>query len=320
MSNPALDVSSSVFSVFMLLSLGYAIGRYTRVFSGGVNHLNAFALYIAVPAEIFLASSRLHIGTQLSAYILCYACATLVLWSLIAVAYGSVLHKSRRDVGLYLIGVGQSNTAYIAVPLFVATFGNASLVVPIIVMQSTLMTMVALLIIESGTGQTRSKGSVASSLARSARNPLIIAGLLGSLIGSIPTPPEVVRGFLEITGLVLTELAQTAMPVALIALGAGLGTERAGAIEATEGAELVLGVVFKCVLHPLLAFGFGRYVFQLPSEMLLGLTLVAAMPAPKNTFIFAQAYGVRSKKFDRLVILSTLGSLIAFGMILISLR
>ena len=73
----------------------------------------------------------------------------------------------------------------------------------------------------------------------------------------------------------------------------------------------------KCLLHPALTWLIGRYLFGLGEPWLSSLTIIAAMPTALNTFIFAQRYGVFVDESGRIVLLSSLVSLVTISALLV---
>ncbi|WP_072405942.1 AEC family transporter [Pseudomonas sp. NFACC04-2] len=101
-------------------------------------------------------------------------------------------------------------------------------------------------------------------------------------------------------------IAKTAAPIALIALGASFYAGRIASTLKNNCNEVAMGVLIKNFLHPAISFGVGQYFFGLSGLLLFALILISAMPSPKNTFIFAQIYGVSVQKFN-LILLATTG-------------
>jgi predicted permease len=87
-------------------------------------------------------------GVNVSAYVQAYGVGVFILWVVIFIVYRVFLRKSLVEVGLNLIAIGQTNTAFLAVPIFILLLGDSAMVVPIIVFQSVILTAVAIFVME----------------------------------------------------------------------------------------------------------------------------------------------------------------------------
>jgi len=127
------------------------------------------------------------------------------------------------------------------------------------------------------------------------RNPLIVAtlaGLVANLIGlKFPQP----------VALTLNRIGLAALPVGLMAVGAGL---RVGALR--EWPQLAAG--FMAIRHlvlPLVALGLGT-LLQLPAPQALILLMFAALPTASSAYVLAARMGGRADFVAGLITLSTL--------------
>ncbi|MBV4498408.1 AEC family transporter [Pseudomonas sp. SWRI12] len=297
---------SSTLSIFVLILLGCLLSFAGLVRRGADEVLSDYVFYVALPVEIFLTTLRSDYtpDVNVDAYVQAYGLGIFVLWIMIYVIYKVCLKKSLVEVGLNFIAVGQTNTAFLAVPIFILLLGDSALVVPIIIFQSVVLTSISVFVMEvSSFSQI---GSLSAFLKKTLlvvfKNPLIISALTGSLISQIKLPHMIDTDFFIIESMDM--IADTAAPIALIALGASFYAGRVTSTMRNDCNEIVLGVFIKNFLHPAISFVVGQYIFGLSGLLLFSLILISAMPSPKNTFIFAQAYGVSVQKFN-LVLLAT---------------
>jgi predicted permease len=129
------------------------------------------------------------------------------------------------------------------------------------------------------------------------RNPLLVAPALGALVPSAGlTVPESAETFLKLLG-------GAAAPCALVALGLFLAqTRHAGG---GQGRTAALLVGLKLALHPLLAYGLGRYLFDLPPLLLHTAVLMAALPTGTGPFMLAEFYRREADLTATVVLVST---------------
>ncbi|WP_175489832.1 AEC family transporter [Pseudomonas sp. NFACC05-1] len=299
---------NSTLSIFILILLGCLLSFAGLMRRGADEILSDYVFYVALPVEIFLTTLKSDYtpGVDINAYVQAYGLGVFILWVLIFIIYRIYLKKSLVEVGLNFIAIGQTNTAFLAVPVFILLLGDSALVVPIIIFQSVVLTSVAIFVME--TSSFSKAGSSGAFLKRALlvvfKNPLIISALTGSLISQIKLSHMIDTGFFIIESMEM--IADTAAPIALIALGASFYAGRVASTMKNDCNEIVLGVLIKNFLHPAISFVVGQYFFGLSGLLLFALILISAMPSPKNTFIFAQTYGVSVQKFN-LILLATTG-------------
>ena len=128
-----------------------------------------------------------------------------------------------------------------------------------------------------------------------ARNPLIlatVAGLIANVIGlKFPQP----------VALTLNRIGLAALPLGLMAVGAGL---RLGALR--EWPQLAAGVIaIRHLFLPLVALGLSA-LLKLPPPQALILLMFAALPTASSAYVLAARMGGRADFVAGLVTLSTL--------------
>ena len=105
----------------------------------------------------------------------------------------------------------------------------------------------------------------------------LLLGIAANLLNL--TPPEALNTALEL-------IARAALPVALFALGAILVKYK---ISSSIG-EISMISFNMLILHPVIAYVLGRYVFNLDHDILKVVVLMAAMPPGMNAYAFADLY------------------------------
>jgi hypothetical protein len=144
---------------------------------------------------------------------------------------------------------------------------------------------------------------VGKVLAALARNPLVVAPVLGACwaLGGQPLPAPLHK-FLDLLGAATT-------PCALVSLGLFLAQKQEGA---TEG---VLGLVLiKLVAHPLLTWLLAFRLFHLPPLWANSALLLSALPTGTGPFMLAEFYRREASVVSRAILLSTLGSLVTLSL------
>lgn len=298
---------NATLSIFGLILLGYVLSSLNIVRRNFDEVFSDYVFYVALPVEIFLTTSRASYMTSSSmmSYMQAYCLGIAVLWILIFILYRVILKKAVTELGLSLIAVGQTNTAFLAAPIFMLVLGDVALVIPVIVFQSVVLTSISVLVMEAPSfSEDKSLGQfLKKALLLIIKNPLIVSALAGFLISHFKVLHMVDADFFIVEGMGM--IAKTAAPIALIALGGSFYAGRKQLTLQYERNEVVLGVLIKNIMHPAISFIVGKYIFWLPDLTLFALVLISAMPSPKNTFIFAQIYGVSVQKFNLILVATT---------------
>ncbi|ALG09214.1 AEC family transporter [Kibdelosporangium phytohabitans] len=250
-----------------------------------------FTFLFAIPCYLFgkIYSSDLRALFDWHA-IGAYAVSATVACVLVGVTTRMLTSGGARAIALRIMAAVQVNTAYYAVPVFVMLFGDAAPIFPILLLQVCLLSTVVIAVMEFGGPDADSADNRGTSrrLSRavwaSLNTPLVLAcnlAIIANLV-SVRVPSVVLDG--------LSFVGDAAAPVALFALGLYLGGTGV-TIRGTTRTELAL-IAFKCLAFPLMTYALCRYVFGVGQPWLAYLTLIAAMPAPQNLFIFAQRYDI----------------------------
>ncbi|SFW37787.1 AEC family transporter [Pseudomonas sp. NFACC04-2] len=180
---------NSTLSIFGLILSGFLLSLAGLMRRGADEVLSDYVFYLALPVEIFLTTlkSNYTSGVNVSAYVQAYGVGVFILWVVIFIVYRVFLRKSLVEVGLNLIAIGQTNTAFLAVPIFILLLGDSAMVVPIIVFQSVILTAVAIFVME--VSSFSKAGSLGVFLKKALwvvfKNPLITSALTGSLISQV---------------------------------------------------------------------------------------------------------------------------------------
>src|SRR5690606_459696 len=148
--------------------------------------------YLALPLEILLATSKIQIEEMhtKSDFLYSYLLGIFVFWMILIPFYRKVYKKKRQELGLILIAVGQTNTAYLAIPIFILMFGSPSLIIPIIVFQSLILTTICIMMMQPQTTPIsyNLKNILSLIVKTSIKNPLIPSAFLGLALAILGIP------------------------------------------------------------------------------------------------------------------------------------
>lgn len=315
-----LAIASVTFPFFALIAIGYAAARTRVLPTAAVPGLNVFVLYFALTAMLFQVAAETPVARLLDP-------TSVSLWlvaGLVIITLGVVPARRRGmpwlDTSFGGLIASQSNSGFMGLPLLIALLGPAAagpvtttLLVDIVVLQSIAVTL----------SRRDSRGAslgaeVVASLRRAASNPLPWAIVAGAAWGAIDlTLPGPVA---EVVSL----LAAAATPVALFTIGAVLARP-ARQKETTDGApgaartEVLWLAGLKLVAHPALVWGLGVLALAtglpLDADVLVAMTLVAALPAAANITLLAERFGADGARIAHVILVSTVVSVVSFVLV-----
>jgi len=285
---------------FGLIFIGYAAGRTRLITAQAYLGLNAFVIWFALPAMLFVKMSSAPVFEAFDPrFVAAYTGGGVL-------AYGIVVGLSRLlfvqmnwgERAIQGMGASFGNVGYMGLPILVALFGDAAVLpaVLVIVFDHIVLIPLTSAIIEGSSGGNASWLAIFRRVSWGmARNPLIIAtfaGLLWGLTGlKLPVPLDAL----------LNLLSDSAAPCALF----GLGLTLVGRPIA-EGLEQVsLVSVGKLALHPLLVWALAAYALELDPFLTAVAVIQASMPTAANVYIVATAFNVYVERTSSTILVTT---------------
>ncbi len=299
-----LDTFLAIMPVFLIVLAGFASARTGWLPQGAGHILNQYALRVAIPALLFRAMYQLDFAQAFAPPVLLafYAGA----FTCFAVGY-AMARMAFRDGAERAVAVGFaatfSNTVLLGLSITGRVYGEAEMTVVfgIISIHALLLYPVGMTAMEiarpAGEGNKRQR--IRQGLGRIVANPLL-AGVVGGIavnLLALPMPEPAMSAI----GL----LAQSAIPAALVGIGLSLAALRIR----SELSETFAVCGLLLLLHPAIVWGLGRFVLDLEATQLRGATLLAAMPAGVNTYLFALLYDKGVRLSASVVLISTVLSI-----------
>lgn len=301
-----------VLPIFALVFAGWLARRIGVLGAAATTELNRFVVFLALPALLFDVTAHAHWAALWKpGFIGAFGLSSLAVFAftvLVRAGAGRPLADSALD-GL---NAGYANTGFMGFPLALVALGPEALAptTVAVILKVCAVFAVAIVLIEVGLRRAAPAGGpdgprtpIWLAVGRSLlRNPLLVAPALGALVPSlglaVPAPAET---FLKLLG-------GAASPCALVALGLFLAQQRrnrAGRDGDAQGRVAALLVGLKLVAHPLLAYGLGRSVFDLPPLLLHTAVLMAALPTGTGPFMLAEFYRREADLTATVVLVST---------------
>jgi predicted permease len=299
-----LSVLLIILPIFALIAAGWAARRLGALGPDATRELNRFVVYLALPALLFDIVAKAHWSAIWQpGFIATFGLGGMVVFGV------TVLLRMRggrhlADAAVDGLNASYANTGFIGFPLAASVLGAQALAPTLIATIVTVCVLfaVALVMIEIGLQtEVHPRHMAAKVLTSLARNPLLVAPLLGGafLASGIATPVPLER--------FVTLLGGAASPAALVALGLFLAERREGARPASATVGLL--VAFKLIAQPALTWALATRVFHLSPALTDAAVLMAALPTGTGPFMVAEFYDREAGITSRVVLISTILSL-----------
>ena len=307
------EVFNILAPVLALGLIGYFATRFGVFLSTHRDGLSKYVFDFAVPMLLFSAIVELEPPEASTADLfITYYVPLVAIFTLGMIASWLVLQRSVIEAMVIGLGSCFSNTVLLGIPLIPRALGDDALF-PLFLLISvhgiTVFTAVTV-IIEIARGRDAGLANLPKQVANGLiGNPLIVGLGLGFLwkltdLGIHPVAADVFH-------LVATSVT----PSALFVLGSSLASYSiSGSL-----APAVLVTTLKNAIHPLAVFILGS-LLGLEALWLSVATMLAAMPAGMNMYLFASRYHVSPPTATTSILISTISSIVTISIVIALLK
>lgn len=309
------EVLSLTVPFFGLIFFGFLFGKILKKPAAGLEWLNTFILYLALPALFFQLVSQTPFE-ELSnlGFILAVLASTSAIF-VIGFAFG--LMRSRGSVRhatiKALIGA-YANNGYLGPGLAISALGTAATVpvALIFAFENTMFFIITpVLMALAGGGNGGALVTARRIVTRIFTHPFILAVIAGGLAAAFAwEPPEMVDRF-------LTMLRGAAAPCALFAMGVTVALQPPPERDAVG--DLSLFLTIKLIAHPLMAFVLVSMVTVEPLWLTTAI-LMAALPPATNVFVLATQYRTDAEGASNAVLVGTAVSAVTVTAVLYAIK
>lgn len=295
-----LSILATVCPIFALILSGWLAGRTAVLGPSAMREINRFVVWLALPALLFdiIAHSTWHDVWQ-PGFVLASGGGMMAIFALTLL----IRWRARPPADAIVDGLNAAypNTAFVGLPIALALMGRATLPLSTLatVLTVCLLFAAAIVLIEFSLSDAAGAGPILRKVAGSlARNPLIVAPLLGAVVAvtglPVPAPAET---FLKLLGGATTPCALVAIGLFLQQQGGGTGTMDVRAV--------ALLVTLKLVVLPAVTWAIAGPLLGLPKLPLTVAVLMAALPTGTGPFMLAEFYTREGATTSRTILIST---------------
>lgn len=285
---------NAIMPTFLVLAFGYFLRQANFVTDDYLKKTNSLTFKFFLPLLLFNNIYKTNLLELFDGTMFLFAIGSLLLlYGALCVIVPRVVREPKQR-GVIIQAIFRSNYVIFGVSLVTNVFGSehaavASVLSAVLVPMYNTLSVVALAVYTSG-----ERVKLGPTVVKIAKNPLIIATLLGilaSLFGiRFPT-------FLETS---INDIAKLATPLALIVLGGDFRFKR---LKGNIGKAMV-AVVFKLVIIPMIFIPLA-ILAGIRGANLLALALAWETPTAVSSYIMAQEAGADSELAGQLVVLSS---------------
>lgn len=298
-----LATIATVVPIFALVLSGWLVRRIGVLGATATTELNRFVVYLALPALLFDVVARADLAEIWQpGFIAAFGLGSAFVFA------GTLLvrlHAGLADATIEGLNAAYANTGFLGFPLALAVLGRDALGPTLVatIITACILFAVAIVLIEIGVQKEPQGWTLFARVGRSLiTNPLLVAPVLAAafpLTGM--TLPAPVASFFDLLG-------GAASPCALVALGLFLAAERQPGTTSLRltGALLVI----KLIGQPVVTWILAVPVLHLPPSLATTAVLLAALPTGTGPFMLAEFYGRQAAVTSRVILLSTLVSVL----------
>lgn len=298
-------VFAAIFPVFILLVLGNVARRSGFLQENFWTQAEKATYFILFPALLIERLTKAEIDFAAAGWLVLLAVLVPVIASLICLLLAPVVRLNGPDFTSFFQGGIRFNT-YIGLAIVAVALPTPALTLAAIVI-SVMIPLVNVLCIGVFARYTHGQVRPKAMLLSIVRNPLIMASLSGIVLNLLPFKlPEVLWS-------AVGKLGQMALPLGLLAVGAGL---RLKALRAS-GISLLWASGVKLLLLPALVFMLCTWLEMAALERAVLVTF-AALPTASSAYILARQLGGNAAMMAVLITGETLFSMITLPVVLLA--
>ncbi|HEY9129016.1 MAG TPA: AEC family transporter [Sulfurovum sp.] len=255
--------------IVVAITIGYGLNRLKILPDGAAAVLNQFVIFISLPAMILLQIPRLTFSMDVVIPII-IAWIVILLTAILTLIISKIFHFTKEVTGALMLVAVLTNSSFLGIPIIKAYLGDAAL--PFILVYDQLGTFLALAtygIFVAAYYSNKSEINVQIMAVKIFTFPPFISLIIALLFIGIPFPEEITK--------VLAILANTIVPIALVAVGLQLQLKLPG----HEIKPFGMALLIKLVIAPMIALAMVKIAGW--SNLAANVSVMEAGMAPMIT-------------------------------------
>ena len=290
---------------FGLIGLGYFCGKLMRFPEAGLQWMNFFIVYIALPGLFFNLISVTPIAELTNwPFIIATSASTYAVYSLSFAVGIAATRGNIKEAAIQGVAGAYSNIGYMGPGLTLAALGPKSAVPTALIFvfdNAILFAIVPFLMAIGGSDKMKVGETVWYVVKRIVTHPFNIATAAGVAAAALQVVPPVAIGKM------LTFMQNAAAPCALFVMGVTVALRPIKRVSP----EMPVLLLIKLVLHPLLVWTLLSLIGDFGREWTFTAVLMAALPPALNVFVMASQYQTYVERASSLILLGTMASVVS---------
>ena len=294
-------VYNQIAILFLLIIVGYILGKVKIITREMIQNLTNFILEIALPALMVsgMMIPRTPQKLKESVYILIIAFATYAGSFLIAKITTRIIKPPKAHKGIFEFALVFSNVGFMGFPVLATIFGEQAIFY--VAVYNIAFAILAFTLGISLVSMSEEKYKIDIKMIF---NTGVIASLIGYTIFALAIPvPEVLKGVISLVG-------NTTTPISMVVIGGMLSTLPLSKM--FNNWRIYIIAVVRLFVLPLIVFVIFNNILRIDNMMLVGVpVIITGMPVAANAALMVQEYGSEPEVASQCIFVSTLISVIS---------
>ena len=215
--------------IFVVIAVGYLLGRLGTLGSQGQFVLGRLVFFVATPALLFTTLASSDLSVIFSPTLAVASATAFAVGALYVVVAKIWLNRPLPELTIGALSASYVNSANLGIPIAVFVLGDATFVAPLLLFQIVVYSPIALTILDLTAlrGADAEKLSLIDTVTAPFKNPIVLAGAAGLIVAvdRLGTAPAADAAFRIDRRDVRTRCAVGIRALALRRAGAGEGLE-----------------------------------------------------------------------------------------------
>jgi predicted permease len=283
--------------IVVIIALGFALAR-TSIAGGSWELLERLTYYLFFPALLVGSLANASVSFDLVVQLTLVLGAALLVLTVLLFSIRQVITRDRAAMSSVYQGSIRFNT-YIGLAIIEALFGDSGLRLAAVCLLIYIPMVNILSVLALSLVRTESGSRISGALISVVSNPLVLACATGLVLSETRLQlPGLAETLLQI-------LSQPALPLGLLAVGAGIRFVALG----SQSRQLIFALAAKLLILPALILA-AAMLLRFDAQLFHILLLLTALPAPPSAYILARQLGGDASLMANIISIQSLAALL----------